>query len=186
MIMRLLVLLFAASLYSADSAAIDPAYLIYPLEQASIKIDSGVRSKQRIDLDIKQHCFAKRCPIKVGLKYASMRGLSGKAEEQSEHIREVFFTKSGHHPTFPLEIALKMYDDKSKVVIEDIKKSGEVRKGYIYGGTTITSIFGQTPYYCLPPGKYIVEFQILDAERDVSELSLSLVVLNDFKFKCGS
>ena len=64
MITRLLVLLFAAGLYPADSAAIDPAYLIYPLEQASIKIDSGVRSKQRIDLDIKQHCFAKRCPIK--------------------------------------------------------------------------------------------------------------------------
>ena len=186
MITRLLVLLFAAGLYPADSAAIDPAYLIYPLEQASIKIDSGVRSKQRIDLDIKQHCFAKRCPIKVGLKYASMRGSSGKAEEQSKHIREVFFTKSGHHPTFPLEVALKMHDDKSKVVIEDIKKSGEVRKGYIYGGATITSFFGQTPYYCLPPGKYIVEFQILDSERDVSDLSLSLVVLNDFKFNCGS
>jgi len=40
MITRLLVLLFAAGLYPADSAAIDPAYLIYPLEQASIKIDS--------------------------------------------------------------------------------------------------------------------------------------------------
>ena len=59
MITRLLVLLFAAGLSPADSAAIDPAYLIYPLEQASIKIDSVVRSKQRSDLDNKQQCFAR-------------------------------------------------------------------------------------------------------------------------------
>lgn len=186
MIMRSAVLFLVLGLYSMNGAAVNPAYFFFPLEQASIKINSNVKSKQKFNFDIKQHCFAKRCPVKIGLEYVSMRDASNNAKEQSDHIREFFLQEGGRRPRFPLEVGFELYDANSKkVVINEVKPSGELRHGYIHGGTTVTSLFGNRSYHCLSPGAYTAEFQILSAERDVSEFALRLIVLNDSKVTCG-
>lgn len=120
-----------------------------------------------------------------------MRGASNNAKEQSkhiqsDHIREFFFQEGGRRPRFPLEVGFELYDANSKkVVINEVKPSGEFRHGYIRGGTTVTSLFGNRSYHCLSPGAYTAELQILSAERDVSEFALRLIVLNDSKVICG-
>lgn len=175
----------ALSLYSMNSSATSPAYLLFPLEQASFEVDSNKRNKQKFSFDIKSHCFSKRCPVKFGLEYASKRAPTNNDQERIAHIREFLFPGGGHRPTFPLGVGFELHDANSHIVISHTKPSGELRDGYIRGGATATSVLGGRSYYCLSPGAYAAELQVLSAERDISELTLRFVVINDFKVKCG-
>jgi hypothetical protein len=168
-----------------NSFALSPAYIIFPLEQVSLEVNANTNKKQKFNFNIKSHSFQKHCPVKFGLKYVSKRSSSKSAQEHCAHIREFFFPGGGYRPTFPLEVSFELRDANSQLVISNTKPSGELRDGYIDGGETITSILSSRSYYCLPPGAYTAELQILSAERDVSEFTLSFSVTNNFKVKCG-
>lgn len=59
--LKSLATLLVQILYSMYSLAISPAYVLFPLEQASFEVDSNKRNKQKFSFDIKSHCFSKRC-----------------------------------------------------------------------------------------------------------------------------
>lgn len=124
-------------------------------------------------------------PVKFGLEYASKRAATNNDQERGAHIREFLFPGGGNRPTFPLRVNFELYDANSHIVISHTKQSGELRDGYIHGGVTVTSVLGGRSYYYLPPSAYTAELQVLSEERDISELTLRFVVINDFKVKCG-
>ena len=183
--LKLIVTYLALGLCSSSSSAVSLAYFIFPLEQISLKIDSVTQQKQLFKFDIKNHCFRKRCPVEIGIKYVSMKTASTSAQAQSEHIKEFFFQNEGYDPKFPLEVDFELSAANSKVVFRHTKPSGKLHDGYIYGGTTMTSLFGDRSYHCLSPGAYTAQLQILSTERDVTNFSLYLVVTNNFNIKCG-